>query len=252
MTSKVLPSTPLTNSLLMNRPVGCSYLPVVGVSSWIEVIVDKYVWVSQNTKNKRIEEQVDRREADSIKVFVLDVLTSVSFTHSGSAEPSLHSSSSGPCQIGSKMGDDRRPQDLGLAECVWLGGATATLPRALSSSWSYRGRNDEPCPSEPETLESAATCLYLLQSSDDIRCSLCSCSILLSTRKQHRVFLRAMPQASGLCQCVKPARVSCLRGKSCHILLRKLVEHADLSGQWEPRDTSLIRPSIKPSCRTPP
>ena len=52
MTSKVLPSTPLTNSLLMNlravvsshrlqsggeivayRPVGCSYLPVVGVSS---------------------------------------------------------------------------------------------------------------------------------------------------------------------------------------------------------------------------
>jgi hypothetical protein len=82
------------------------------------MMMGNVIGVSQNTKNKRREEQVRKKEADSTKVFVLNVLTFTSFHTFWVHQTNLHSSSSGSCQIGSQNGDDRRPQDLGLAECV--------------------------------------------------------------------------------------------------------------------------------------
>jgi hypothetical protein len=53
----------------------------------------------------------------------------------------------------------------------------------------------------------------------------------------------------------KTARVSCLRGNSCHILLRKLVDHIGLSGQWQASGYLLDLNCYKPlhhTVHTPP
>jgi hypothetical protein len=74
---------------------------------------------------------VGRREADSVKVFVLRVLISVSFTHSGSTEPVSTRPRAGHARLGYKweMIGDRRPRTRGV--CLVRRGNSQTTPRAV-------------------------------------------------------------------------------------------------------------------------